>query len=182
MIAIGAMLKVAGGFLKAIPWQAYAVAGVVSLGLFYGHLRFNAGKAKIQGKFDEYKTQVASDIAKQEAENKAKELKDRLAFDAAATLLEKRNADTKANAERTIADLRAGTLKLRNRFTCPAKATEVAGSSEGDNGTSEAGLLGADAEFLISEAERADKVVNQLTACQNVLKAEREVITNGKSD
>ena len=171
---IGLFFKGVWGFLKGLPWQVWAVAAALALGLFYGHLRFNAGEAKVQGQLDEYKAQVASDIAKQEADNKAKELKDRLAFAAAAESLRKQNELTKANADRTIAELRAGTRKLRDRFTCPASAAQVTGSTTGSDGASQAGLLGSDAEFLISEAERADKVVNQLTACQNILKAERE--------
>ena len=166
-------LRLFGGWLSGLPrWVWYAL-GVAVLAWAIHHHGDKSGYARGHAELVKYQDQVIADIAKQEAINKAKEVKDRLAFDAAATLLEKRNAETKANADRTIADIRAGNLRLRNRFTCPSSAAEVTGSATGSDGAGQAGLLGSDAEFLISEAERADKVVNQLTACQNILKAER---------
>lgn len=41
-----------GKFIKAIPWQVYAIAGLLALGWWYGHLRYNAGQASTQAKWD----------------------------------------------------------------------------------------------------------------------------------
>ena len=46
-------------------------------------------------------------------------------------------------------------------------------STSGDHGAEKRGLQREDAEFLVSESERADEVVRQLTACQAMLVQER---------
>lgn len=76
-----------------------------------------------------------------------------------------------------ISDLRAGNLRLRERFTCPSPELPGAGpaASGGDAGES-AGLQPADAEFLIRLAAEADEVTRQLAACQAVIRADRESI------
>lgn len=76
-----------------------------------------------------------------------------------------------------ISDLRAGNLRLRERFTCPSSELPGAGpsASGGDAGES-AGLQPADAEFLIRLAAEADEVTRQLAACQAVIRADRESI------
>lgn len=174
MIAVGLMAKTAFGFLKSVPWPVYAGLGLLAGGLFYGHLRYNAGQASVQGKFDAFKAQVADDIQAQAAFNKAKQARDKLAFDSIANSLRMENEQIKSNTDATIAELRAGTVKLRDRFKCPSKTAEVAGSGQGDNEASETGLSDEDAGFLIRFAGEADTVANTLTACQNILRAERE--------
>lgn len=74
----------------------------------------------------------------------------------------------KKEYDRTIADLRAGNLQLRQRFTCP-KANSPVPSAGVDNGQETGGLQVQDGEFLVSEAERADSVARQLTAAQEVI-------------
>lgn len=74
----------------------------------------------------------------------------------------------KKEYDRTIANLRAGNLKLRQRFTCP-KADSSVSSTGVDNGEEAGGLQVQDGEFLVSEAERADSVVRQLTAAQEII-------------
>lgn len=74
----------------------------------------------------------------------------------------------KKDYNRTIADLRAGNLQLRKRFTCstPSAAQPSGGVDNAEEGS---GLQKEDGEFLVSEAERADEVVRQLTAAQEVI-------------
>jgi prophage endopeptidase len=89
--------------------------------------------------------------------------------------------DAKTQAERDIAAVRAGELRLRNRFTCAADTaspsrgagTAAAGTSLGDD-TRQAGLQIADAEFLVRLADESDTVVRQLTACQAIVAADRQ--------
>lgn len=74
----------------------------------------------------------------------------------------------KKDYERTIADLRAGNLQLRKRFTCPvASPAQPAGGV--DNAEERGGLQKEDGEFLVSESERADEVVRQLNAAIEVI-------------
>jgi len=80
--------------------------------------------------------------------------------------------DAKANADRTIANLRAGTLRLRSEWSCtPARATEVSRAASG------AGVPDANAELraegaghLIGDADEADA---EIKALQAILRQER---------
>lgn len=70
-----------------------------------------------------------------------------------------------------LADLRSANVRLRQRFTCPsASVPGNSGTPAGGDGAPQSGLLVEDAEFLVRLAAEADARVNQLTACQNVLK------------
>ena len=87
-------------------------------------------------------------------------------------ILEKERIRIENEKDNVIADLRAGNLRLRQRFQCPANTTVSPASpatSVGDGGTG-GGLLDSDAEFLVRLAAEADNRVVQLQACQAVLK------------
>lgn len=68
--------------------------------------------------------------------------------------------------EMVVADLRTAKRKLRDRFTCPRVSKSPGGSDE----AGERGLLEEDAEFLISEAKRADDLARQLQLAQEVIR------------
>jgi hypothetical protein len=51
----------------------------------------------------------------------------------------------------------------------------IASSPSGDNGTTKARLSGETAEALIAIAADADEITHQLTACQEILRNEREL-------
>lgn len=76
-----------------------------------------------------------------------------------------------------LAALRAGTLRLRDRAARQSPAcdrvpetTAAAGGRDGDPGTE---LSGAAAEFLLGLTNRANRIVEQLTACQAIVRADR---------
>lgn len=75
-----------------------------------------------------------------------------------------------AEFDRTIADLRAGTIVVRPRFQCP-KLPRAAKAPTGSDDQAGAGLLPADVEFLLHEAGRADAITSQLGQCQAVVQA-----------
>lgn len=77
---------------------------------------------------------------------------------------EMRNALAKKDA--TIACLRNGTCRVRDRFTCPKPTTGKATDPGVSDGAEASGLRIEDAEFLVSESERADANTRQLTQCQ----------------
>jgi len=75
--------------------------------------------------------------------------------------------------------VRDGTGRLFVSATCPSVGGNATGSSaptpSGRNGAAGTALLGeADSSFLITEASRADSIVEQLTACQGVVRADRK--------
>lgn len=81
---------------------------------------------------------------------------------------------------KTIADWQSGRLRLRDKFTCPARAVPdapagVGGSQAGSN----TGLSEQDVGFLVSESERANQRVATLNKCIRQLANDR-LITNGK--
>ena len=89
-----------------------------------------------------------------------------------------KNVQSKNKAD--IAALRSGTLQLQQRFvgqnTGSTMSTTVPCTGMGD-GTGRGGLQPADAEFLVSEAGRADEIVIRLQASQQILSADRTLET-----
>lgn len=86
--------------------------------------------------------------------------------------------DEKTKAEKRIADVRAGVYRLRPQFTCTGsngRAASGASQASVSTGVGDAaaagGLRNEDAEFLVSESERADTIVRQLSAAQDALRA-----------
>jgi hypothetical protein len=161
-------------FLAGIPRQVWI--GLTVLALVFGAYRwaYNAGANAVQADWDAERAanKLAADA--QAAEAAAKEAKDAAAFALLADNLRKENERAKQDADRTIADLRRGTIRLRSRFTCPSTVSQAAGSASGSDETRESGLRSEDAEFLISESARADGVARTLQACQAILAAERQ--------
>ena len=69
--------------------------------------------------------------------------------------------------------------------TCPDSSNPMpsaAPSPGGDNGTTKARLSGETAEALIAIAADADEITHQLTACQEILRNERELKRSTESN
>lgn len=82
--------------------------------------------------------------------------------------------------ERTVADLRAGHRRLRIELASrPPAAGDPAGPTAASAAGCDAATFGelstASAEFLVGLAHEADTVVHQLTACQAVVIADRQI-------
>jgi prophage endopeptidase len=91
------------------------------------------------------------------------------------TYQEKLNEKDASHA-RDLAAVRSGALRLRDTHAhCPAQVQPASGAGRSD---AAAGVeLSVEAtEFLLSEARRADGVVDQLTACQAVIQADRKAV------
>ncbi len=171
-----------GKVIKAIPpkvWIAlFAAAGIALYSWYWHHRGVMSERPKtvaVQKAFDQFKAGIKQ--AAKDAEDKAKA--DQKAQAAAITqakeVLKNDFQETTARKDALIADLKSGNLKLRQQFRC-STTNASAGTSAASRGSDEAAatqLPGGLEEFLIREAERADKVVNQLTACQAVVQADR---------
>ncbi|SNR73912.1 Bacteriophage Rz lysis protein [Methylobacillus rhizosphaerae] len=74
---------------------------------------------------------------------------------------------------RFIAGVRNGTIKLRDPYQATGSVGGITaaalGATGGLNATAGCELSGEASEFLYSEAARADKIVEQLTACQEAI-------------
>lgn len=92
-------------------------------------------------------------------------------WDLAYAAEEKRIAREQAT-EDTLAGLRAGTVRVRDRFKCPSLPQAPAAASE--PATEESGLRDEDAGVLIGFADEADTIAderNQCIASYNALRA-----------
>ena len=87
--------------------------------------------------------------------------------------------DAQQRTERTIANLRAGTVRLRDELASAECAIAGVSSIAAGTGQRDAactgGLRPEHAEFLIFFADRADQVARQLQAAQVVIRADRLV-------
>jgi hypothetical protein len=182
MIAAGLVAKTvlakSVAFVRGVPWQAWAVAGMVLVGFLYGARRYDAGVLDERTRQEQAQRVAVDAVRKQTARIESKE---RARLEGVAKKLEKELRDGKAEADSVIAGLRTGNVRLRDRFKCPAKSglvPEAAGTPAGSNAGTESGLLTADAEFLIRFASDADAVTKQLGACQATL---RVFLDRGKS-
>jgi len=79
--------------------------------------------------------------------------------------------------DRDIARIRAGTLKLRQRFTCNTAPSsglpQAATAAGGSDGAAPGGLRPADAEVLVQFADRCDTVAHQLQSAQAIILSDR---------
>ncbi len=162
-------------FLRGIDWRIWAGLGILALGLLYGHGRYNAGQAEVQGKFDTYKAEL---IAKTEAAKvavKRAEVAQAGAIAAAVDEQGKSDENTIAELNRTVSCLRTGACRVQRRFQCPTShlSEAPAGAGSGDE-ADQGGFNAADAEVAFGITGDGDKAIHALTACQAILKAERE--------
>ncbi|MGP2469113.1 DUF2514 family protein [Yersinia sp. 2540 StPb PI] len=93
--------------------------------------------------------------------------------------------DAENKAKGTIAAYRAGNLKLQKRFECLAASVGdmpvTPASGQLTDAARDCGFSDADVGFLISIAERADKLVEKLTALQKVVTDDRRIINDARS-
>lgn len=157
--------------LAGVPKQLWLVLAVIAAILFYGHLRYNAGQASVQGKFDAYKSEVKKAVTKQIAQNAAKEAQDRAVFAQIAAQHIKDIENAKAKADRIAADLRAGNIKLRKQWRGCA-APQAAANPEGTDEDSR--LREESAGRIIGNAAQADSWIRALQDVVNQLQKQQE--------
>ena len=115
---------------------------------------------------------AATDLLLFNAASRAQEQAMQSGFDKALAETRKETADAKANADRLVADLRAGTVRLRREWLACTSAASVPGTAEPAAGA-DAGAddrAGLAAAVVRSGAECAI----QVRGLQRLLRAERE--------
>lgn len=110
-------------------------------------------------------------LLNEEMIRKERDSTERLA--ALATTHQQERDHAKAETDRTIAAVRAGTLRVQNRFVCPTTDTATgdgtSSASGGSDGSLPRGLQDTDVEFLVRFADDAHTVGNRLTLCQKTV-------------
>lgn len=170
---IAALPMVLWNWLRSVPWQVWAALGLCVALWAFGHWRYNAGQAEVQTRWDAAEA-VHEANAKAAREAAAiTEARYRADYAAAAAKFNQENADALAERDAVIAGLRAGTVRLRERFKCPpASLPGTSPGAGGSDGASGGGLLDEDAEFLVRFAGEADTAARRLTACQAILRSQ----------
>lgn len=147
---------------------------------------FERGKAQVEAQVaqrdNEALKQALDKLAK--ATKQVRDLEDKNIADLAAAALNlKKGLDNAEKAKMAaLAGVRDGSIKLQVRLAqCTTNSVRnstsaTSPSGQPDNGTTATAVLGEDdSTFLITEASRADKIVQQLTAAQEVIIKDREV-------
>lgn len=166
-----ALLSSAWKFLRALPWQFWAVlALLVCIGL-YGHEQYNAGLAEgnknrdaVQAVFAGHLKADKDAAAKAKADAEADRQKRQAEAAAAWAVREQENADALAKQYRLVADLRAGAVRLRHEWQgCQVARNSTDGADQGSgSGDGEADLRAKGAGDLVGNGDRADAEITYL--------------------
>lgn len=161
----------------AIAIGLAALAATISHGVAY-HVGEMSGDVAHQAELTRINLANASALALLQAKVRQQE-QDKAAELAAIDQQHQQDiANREAISNRTIADLRAGTVRLRsdiaaNEFAASVRLPSSAAGTGQRPAAQGVGLRIADAEFLIRTAGEADQVADQLRACQAVVRADR---------
>lgn len=171
MLAFG-WLKDALGWLSRLPWQVWAgVAALVLVAGVWLHGRAS-GAESVRADWDAQEAVYAKQRAASAIEARKVEERHRAEYRAIAQRFLEEQADAKIQTDRVIAGLRNGSVRVRDRFTCP----RLPGTSADSSGVAETGPRGLqpeDAGTAIGIAARADEVARQLNALIQAVGATR---------
>jgi hypothetical protein len=163
-------ISVPVALLKGVPRWVWAVLAVaVLLAGVWLHGR-SAGADSVQARWDEQEAAYAVQRSKAADAARKTEERHRAEYRAIADrfLAEQKEADE--NHAAVVAGLRAGTIRVRHRLTCPG----VPGTAADPTGTAEEGPRGLqpeDAGIAIGIGAEADEVARRLNALIEAVKA-----------
>lgn len=172
------MIRALAGLNPWVILAAFVALGAALTGsFFYGT---SVGESKTETKWQKREIAINAESEKTLAKANARALaaERKSADDVAAIskayqakLLEK---DHERN--RAIASARASGLFVNTKRPNCGNAVPASGTGTGGrDGETRSELSDETAEYLIAEANRADKIVDQLTACQAIVEADRRV-------
>lgn len=124
-----------------------------------------------------HRTALAEELQRR-LDDQAKHQADMAALDAKFT---KEMNDAKRKSDADVAAVRAGAVRVRDRFTCPSgSAASTSGAADqaggtagmGDGGTGR-GFGPEDAAAVIAAADEGDRWAAQLRACQQIVRRDR---------
>ena len=136
-------------------------------------------KAKWETRENEQLVKANKSILDISTRLRAAEFKHATLLSEVSTKYQKELKDAQTKHQKDIASIRAGTLRLYDSSACQGSGgatTAKAGSTSGGCPGGKRGqfLSKSASVFLVSEANRADEIVLQLKACQQVIRADRE--------
>jgi hypothetical protein len=163
------------GWIRKVPWQAWAglaLAGLLLATWVHGRA---AGSASVQARWDASEARHAAEYARLADAARQVEARHRADYAAAAARFNQENADALAERDAVIADLRAGTVRLRERFRCPApRLPGTPAGAAGSDGADGGGFTVEDAAVALRIASDGDTAIRRLTACQAIVRASHD--------
>lgn len=160
------------------PVLAAALAVCAALAIALGASRIEvatvrASEAKAAAAFAKANFDGALAQAQAERAARATEQRQREALAGVAATYEGKLTDAQRNADRTIADLRAGAVRVQRRLQCPSVTTSGGSAAPaggpGDHDPAPTGLTQQDVEAALGIAADGDEAIVQLGACQAAL-------------
>lgn len=162
--------------LSAIPlrdWLRIAAVAALLAALAWARAHYiGIGEQRVQARWDADKAQQSA--AALAAAETARAAEQQLAAEqsAIAWRLFEDNHHAQIEIDRLRADLAAGTLRVRQRFACPAnRLPTTPTAAAGGDGADAAGFTAADASIALGIAADGDRAIRALTACQSLLTA-----------
>lgn len=168
-------------------WARYVGAILAVLAVLYGAYRHGVSTTndRWQAKYNADIAAAHEATAKARAEVRGKELAAAQQQANIEAELLRRLDDAQSNADRIIADLRAGNLRLRSEFSkavcAVAGVPDIAASAGQRDAACDGGFSEDHVRFLVQFAQRAQRVAEQLQAAQQVIINDR-LICNGQAD
>ena len=159
---------------------ALVFIGAITGAYFYGHSN-GVDSERVVWQAKEIKATQEADKALADAQAKVNALQAQYANNLAVISgnYQQELKNVSATKDRTIAALRAGAIRLRDpgtHYTLDPNPLPGTSTSPGRcDGSSKGRLSDEIGEFLVSEASRADSIVDQLAACQAVIIKDREL-------
>lgn len=160
--------------LARVPWQAWALLGLLALLLLLRSHWIHVGAQGVQARWDAEKAANQLIVDKAIADKKATEARQGDLIAKATDQLNMENANAQADLRRTIADLRRGQLRLRDRFTCKGTVPGAPASAEGSDAAGQGGFSVETQESILRIGADADAIAHRLTACQAIIAADRQ--------
>lgn len=165
------------------PWVILGVFAVIvgafTWTYFYG---VGVGEDKVEAKWQAREAKInaatAEKISLADARVRAAERKSADAVAAVSQTYQEKLQEKDREKDRAIAGARANGLFIATKrpATCGNTVPAVGAAPGGRDGETVAELSDPLAEYFISEAVRADKIVEQLAACQAIVMADRQAL------
>lgn len=170
--------------LKLNPWIYLGVllfwlASMAAVGAWQNRTGHKVEEAKWLKKENTELVTANAEIVRLTAEATKNKAKHEEALVAISTDYQKEINDVESEKTKFIVGVRNGSIVLRQparpKSTGESGVSETVASSSGCDGQADTELYPETAEFLSSEAARADKIVLQLDACQQVVIEDRKL-------
>lgn len=167
------------------PWIILGVliawiGSLVSVGYWQNGVGEESERVIWQGKENKEIKDANAKILELTYTARDKENKHNVALNDVSKTYQEKLTNVDIEKDKFIAGVRNGTIVLRQPATRSEKAggsigSETIASASGRDGEARAELYDTTSEFLLSESARADKIVEQLNACQAVVLEDRRL-------